>query len=56
MVMDLPPPDPNEIFASPPGATSLPQPLVVFVREPSHEAQQLAGAILTARPGVLFVF
>jgi hypothetical protein len=53
--MNLPPPDPSEPFSLPPGHTTLGQPLTVFLRSPSSEAQRIAGAILNARPGLLFV-
>jgi hypothetical protein len=53
--MDLPPHDPGEPFISPPGDTRLVQPVAVFIRQPNRETQRLAGAILMARPGVLFI-
>jgi hypothetical protein len=50
----LPPPDPSE--PGPPADLSLPGPSAVFMSgPPGPDADRLADAILTARPGLLFV-
>jgi hypothetical protein len=52
---DLPPPDPRESPYGEP-ALEVSAPTTVFVRgTPTPEAQRLAEAIVTARPGVLIV-
>jgi hypothetical protein len=56
MDMKLPPPDPNEQLAGPPGL-ELSEPLMCFpLGPPSAAAERTAGAILAYRPGALFVF
>jgi hypothetical protein len=52
----LPPPDPFEPSGTPPDDLGLPAPATIFLKgQPSREQDRVADAILTARPGVLFV-
>jgi hypothetical protein len=51
---ELPPPDPNEIRATP--GLRLQAPAVIFIKHaPTREADRLADAILAARPGALII-
>jgi len=53
---DLPPPDPRESPFGEPGGIEVTAPTTVFARgAPTPEAQRLADAIVTARPGILIV-
>jgi len=52
----LPPPDPNELAAAPPGL-ELAEPVMWFpLGPPGSSAERLAGTILEYRPGALVVF
>jgi hypothetical protein len=55
--MQLPPPDPNESFGTPPDEdVRMPGPTVIHLTgPPSLEAGRLSDALLDWRPGALFV-
>ena len=55
--MNLPPPDPNESFGTPPeGGLQMSGPAAVFLGgPPSPEADRLSDALLAWRPGALIV-
>ena len=52
----LPPPDPHEPCGGLPEGVRLPAPAAVFLAgPPSPEADRLSDAILSFRPGLLFI-
>jgi len=57
MTPRLPPHDPNESpFAEPSGDAPIPNSTTIFSRgDPTPDDERIADAILTARPGLLFV-
>jgi hypothetical protein len=56
MSAPLPPPDPNESYFGMPDEVRLPAPAAIFMAgPPSPEADRLSDAILSVRPGALFI-